>query len=598
MKTNSKFWQNAREIILVATAFWCCSEAGAVNWFVISSADDNGPATFTLRDVINNHAGPNDIINFAFPSSTTITLNPALGNQGELAINFDLTIAGPGATNLSIVNTGGRVFHVAAGHITFTVSNLTMTGQYTAPNGLNGNAGHLDGFDGTAAFGGGIYDESDKVLVVSNCIMVNCMAMGGKGGDAYVPITEGVRSEGNGGDGGYGSGGAISHEAGDLYVYGSTFITNSASGGKGGKGHDGGMGGNGGLAGKGVLDSGGGGGGAVEVEYNSAQFSIINSTFFNNSTSGGQGGQGGDYWVLGSGATADGGAGGAGGNASGGAIYIVSGCIACANMNCRGLDSCTVCGNWCNPGSGGSGGAGNSANGGTDGATGNPGTVFGGGLWFANAGCLKIANTIIADNNGSSGSTIVGRDIDAIVTSLGWNLIGDATGSSGWRPTTDLQGVTVYTFYLEPYVGPLQYYDGGPTPTLPPMACSPAIDAGANVWGNPTDQNGQPRTLATPIRTPYNSSDGTDIGAVEVQSFPAPPVLTITQSPASIFVEWTATNGPCYELQQTSDLSSAPWVPSPNQVWPQGNGQDAIILPLPVTGNMFYRLWYPTEWPQ
>ena len=88
--------------------------------------------------------------------------------------------------------------------------------------------------------------------------MVNCTAMGGKGGNAYVPITEGVRVEGNGGDGGYGSGGAISHENGDLYVYGSTFMTNSAGGGKGGKGHDGGMGGNGGLAGKGLLDSGGG----------------------------------------------------------------------------------------------------------------------------------------------------------------------------------------------------------------------------------------------------------------------------------------------------------------------------------------------------
>ena len=146
MKINSKFWQNAREIILVATAFWCCSEAGAVYWPVISSADNNGPNTFTLRDVINNHAGPNDIITFAFPSSTTITLNPALGNQGELAINFNLTITGPGATNLSIVNTGGRVFHVAAGHITFTVSGLTMTGQYTALNGSDGTAVNLDGF--------------------------------------------------------------------------------------------------------------------------------------------------------------------------------------------------------------------------------------------------------------------------------------------------------------------------------------------------------------------------------------------------------------------------------------------------------------------
>ena len=594
MKVHSKFWQNVRKIILVATAFWFCSDAGAVYWPVTSSADDNGPNTFTLRDVINNHAGPNDIINFALPNGSTITLNSAaFPNQGELAINFDLTIAGPGATNLAIVNTGGRVFHVPVGHITFTVSNLTMTGQYTAPDGNNGTLAHLDGWPGTAALGGGILDESDNFLSVSNCIMVNCTAVGGKGGDAFSGETASQPYLGNGGDGGYGSGGAISHEKGDLFIYGSTFITNSALGGKGGKGHDGGQGGNGGLAGTLANDNGGGGGGgAIEVEYSSSQFSIINSTFFNNYTSGGQGGQGGDAWMAGVGAAGDGGAGGAGGNATGGAIYVVSGCILCPNMNCRGLDSCTVCGNICNPGFGGPGGTGNTTEGGFNGTTGNQGGAFGGGLWFADIGCLKIANTIIADNSGSSGFTIVGPDIDAVVTSLGWNLIGDATGSSGWLPTTDLLGMVGTLGHLEPYIGPLQYDNGGPTPTLPPMACSPAIDAGFNVWSNPTDQNGQPRTV--PIRPLSNSSDGTDIGAVEVQSFPTAPALTITQSlaNANIIIEWTATNGPCYDLQQTSNLSSGPWVFSPNQVWSVGS-QYYIIVSLPVAGNMFYRLWYP-----
>jgi hypothetical protein len=593
MKIHSTFWQNVREIILAATAFWCCNEARAVYWTVISSADNNGPNTYTLRDVINNHAVAGDIITFGFPSSTTITLNPLLGNQGELAINFNLTISnGLGATNLSIVNTGGRVFHVAVGNITFAVSGLTMTGQYTAPAGADGTALSHNGSSGTAAFGGGIFDESSQLLSVSNCIMVNCMAVGGKGGNAYVPITEGARAEGNGGDGGYGSGGAISHEHGDLYIYGSTFMTNIASGGKGGKGHDGGTGGNGGQAGKGLLDSGGGGGGAVEVEYDSAQFSMINSTFLQNIANGGQGGQGGDGWILGSGATANGGAGGMGGNASGGAIYIVAGCIACQNMNCRGLDSCTVVVNTCNPGSGGSGGA-SGGSGGSAGATGSSGTSYGGGLWFANVGCLKLANTIIADNFPNSSFAVVGPDIDAVVDSLGWNLIGNATGSSGWpsaSTSTDLLGMVGPNGYMEPYIGPLSFNNGGPTPTLLPTVCSPALDAGANVWHNPTDQNGQPRTV--PIRPFYNSSDGTDIGAVELQSFPAAPALTITQTPAEIIIGWTLTNGPCYELQQTSDLSSGPWVVSPNQVQ-SGNNQYNVFIPLPVTGDMFYRLWYP-----
>lgn len=262
-------------------------------------------------------------------------------------------------------------------------------------------------------------------------------------------------------------------------------------------------------------------------------------------------------------------------------------------MNCRGLDSCTVVVNTCNPGSGGQGGAAGQA-GIAGGATGNPGTSYGGGLWFANVGCLKIANTIIADNFPNTGFPSVGPDIDAVVTSLGWNLIGNATGSSGWpaaSTSTDLLGMVGPNGYMEPYIGPLSFNNGGPTPTLLPTVCSPALDAGDNVWGNPTDQNGQPRTVH--IRTaPVNSSDWTDIGAVELQSFPAPPSLTITQTPAEIVVGWTLTNGPCYELQQTSDLNSVPWAPSPNPVQ-MGDNQYNVFIFLPVTNNMFYRLWYP-----
>jgi len=212
-------------------------------------------------------------------------------------------------------------------------------------------------------------------------------------------------------------------------------------------------------------------------------------------------------------------------------------------------------------------------------------------VWFFGSGCLKIANTIIADNYPNASFPIVGPDIDAVVTSLGWNLIGNATGSSGWLATTDLLGMVGTNGYMEPYIGPLSYNNGGPTPTLLPTVCSPALDAGDNVWGNPTDQNGQPRTVH--IRTaPVNSSDWTDIGAVELQSFPAPPSLTITQTPAEIVVGWTLTNGPCYELQQTSDLNSVPWAPSPNPVQ-MGDNQYNVFIFLPVTNNMFYRLWYP-----
>src|SRR5262245_30382643 len=100
--------------ILIAKVALCGALSGFSYWqglaatlAVIDAADNNGPNTFTLRDVINNHAQAGDTITFTsnFPTTITLTL-------GELVIDKDLTIVGPGATKLSVVAANHRAFHV------------------------------------------------------------------------------------------------------------------------------------------------------------------------------------------------------------------------------------------------------------------------------------------------------------------------------------------------------------------------------------------------------------------------------------------------------------------------------------------------------
>ena len=134
--------------------------------------------------------------------------------------------------------------------------------------------------------------------------------------------------------------------------------------------------------------------------------------------------------------------------------------------------------------------------------TGNSAGSDGGGI--ENQGEMKLANTIIAGNTltGSGGS---GPDASGPLSSLGFNLIGDTSASSGWV-STDLQNVN-------PLLAPLGNY-GGTTQTFALLPGSPAIGAGNNALipsGITTDQRGPgfPRIV-----------DGTiDIGAFESSGF-------------------------------------------------------------------------------
>ena len=127
----------------------------------------------------------------------------------------------------------------------------------------------------------------------------------------------------------------------------------------------------------------------------------------------------------------------------------------------------------------------------------------GGGLY--NFGTVTIGNTIF--KTGISGDNFLNY---ATITSVGYNLSND----SGAGLLTGI-GDQIST---DPVLGPLRD-NGGPTFTHALLTGSPAIDAGKNLTSQTTDQRGTgfARTFDSTSISNANGSDGTDIGAFEVQ---------------------------------------------------------------------------------
>lgn len=107
----------------------------------------------------------------------------------------------------------------------------------------------------------------------------------------------------------------------------------------------------------------------------------------------------------------------------------------------------------------------------------------GGGIVARDGGMIEVRNSIVAGNTDVSGEApdcrqggIGGPETPGVITSGGYNIIGDGTGCDFVSATGDRVGASGAT--VDPRLGPLAD-NGGPTETHALLAGSPALDAGA-----------------------------------------------------------------------------------------------------------------------
>ena len=136
MKLRTVIFFKPTFLVLAALAFWTAWPSTAATTTVTSLADDNSPGT--LRSVISA-ASPGDTV--VFQVTGTITLA-----QGNLEINKNLTINGPGAVSLAISgNNASRVFLIDSGATVIisgvTIQNGKLTNPYELGAGVFNNGG-------------------------------------------------------------------------------------------------------------------------------------------------------------------------------------------------------------------------------------------------------------------------------------------------------------------------------------------------------------------------------------------------------------------------------------------------------------------------
>ncbi len=464
---------------------------------------------------------------------STITFNmsqvvsPITLTSGELVIDKNLTISGPGAAQLTVSgNNASRVFNINPGK-TVTLSGLTIANGNVTSNGFPNDSG------------GGIVNDHGA-LTVSNCVLNNNKAQGpsgtggaiynnsASGGPASLTINNSTLSNNLAGAGGAifnnGNTGGIA----TVTINDSTLSANGAN--SGGAIYNSGHGGSG-FNGSATINLNGStlngnqsvtfGGGIFNIcqtvgsDTGACNLNINNSTISGNGTGSGQGGgvysqtEGGTATVIFSNSTLS-----SNTAALGGGIQSSNGTLTMTNS--------TVSGN-----SASGQGGGTFSNSTTINLTNvtvtnnrsnsnNVGTEQGGGM-FPTSGTVTLTNTIVAGNFSGTGST---RDdiSGAIDAASSFNLIGDGTNMTGITNGTNSNQVGSSVSPIDALLG-LLANNGGPTQTHALLPGSPAINAGGNAAiTNPpftgsdfTDQRGTgfDRIVNTTV----------DIGAFESRGF-------------------------------------------------------------------------------
>ena len=146
--------------------------------------------------------------------------------------------------------------------------------------------------------------------------------------------------------------------------------------------------------------------------------------------------------------------------------------------------------------------------------SGNNGSSGGGGVYTAGT-IPQFMNTIVAGNTGPQ------PDVSGTCSSLGYNLIGDATGSTGFGMPGSHDQVGAIGNPIDPNLAPIGDY-GGPTWTMPPRPGSPAVDQGNSAYA--VDQRGRARFYDNPGVLNMAGGSASDVGAYEVR----PGLRTVT----------------------------------------------------------------------
>ena len=437
--------------------------------FVVNTFNDvvdAGDGFTSLREAItqaNGLAGEDRIeLSAGTYSLTRSGANESLNQFGDLDVRDDLVIVGAGAglttINASSLATRDRIFEIMAMRISaskftrFTIDGVTLTG---------GVANQLDTFSDR---GGGMFIDRQATAVISNCNFIGNRAIfgvtlnrDGHGGAIYCEGTltaDGCRFENNTATG---VGGAIGINGGatPATIRGSTFANNSATF-----------------------------GGAIR---HTLTLTVESSTFVGNiaRNAAGTAGQGGAIESSGGNLTLTNVTLSGNQSRSGGGLFTS------ATTNSR-LNHVTIAFNT---------------------------ATFGGG-WHTvqGSGVARVENSIIARNTAASASN--GHDVfypsvpsfpGYTITSLGYNLIGNSIGASGWV-ATDLLGV-------DPLLDVLAD-NGGPTWTHALLNGSPAGDAANPTSSLTSDQRG----FARPRDVNGDAVFRSDIGAFEVQNL-WPPIV-------------------------------------------------------------------------
>lgn len=181
------------------------------------------------------------------------------------------------------------------------------------------------------------------------------------------------------------------------------------------------------------------------------------------------------------------------------------------------------------------------------------------------------------------GDTLVGYnvagsspDCSGTINSSDYNLIQNTAGAT-------IGGATAHNLLgLDPRIGALAD-NGGLSPTMAPLAGSPAIDQGKS-FGIATDQRGAPRPFDFAAVPDAVGGDASDIGAFETGQ----PRLVLQASGGAVVLSWPAWYGDFFAQSVTNVAGSNTWVAVPGM--PTVSANRYLLTNSPISGARFFRL--------